>query len=138
MLYALIWLLVFSLLALWSLVSWGFHALAAWIIARPGGLSADAGEIRSWGLPDGLAPWIPSELASALPAMVSAVTPAVNFVLGLAPELAAVLSIGVWVVWTLGSVLLIVLGIVLSGAIAVLRKRRLEKLRQSMATYSYG
>jgi len=33
------------------------------------------------------------------------------------------LSVAVWVVWGIGSALLIVLGVVLSGLIAVLRRR---------------
>ena len=51
MFYALNWFIVFSLLALWSLVSWGFHAIAAWMISNTGALKGDAGEILSLGVP---------------------------------------------------------------------------------------
>ena len=138
MFYALNWFIVFSLLALWSLVSWGFHAIAAWMISNTGALKGDAGEILSLGVPGWLAPWMPPELASALPAMVSALTPAVDFLLGLAPAMAGVLPVAVWVVWAIGSILLVVLGIVLSAVIALMLRRRSARSGRSMAARSYG
>jgi hypothetical protein len=55
--------------------------------------------------------------------MLSAFTPAVEAVLEWAPALAGGLSVAVWVIWAIGSAMLIVLGVVLSGMIAVLRRR---------------
>jgi hypothetical protein len=124
MFYALSWFAVLILLALWSLAAWGFHAIAAWTISNAAGLKGGSSEILSQGVPAWLAPWMPPELASTLPAMVSSLTPVVDFLLGLAPGLAGVLSVAVWVAWAIGSVLLIVLGFVLSGVIAMLRRRR--------------
>lgn len=138
MFYALNWFVVVSLLALWSFAAWGFHAVAAWMVSNAGTLKANSGGIFSLGVPDWLAPWMPPELASALPAIVSALTPVVDSLLGFAPAMAGVLSVAVWVVWAIGSVLLIILGIVLSGVIAVLRRRRSARSGQSMATHSYG
>ncbi len=127
MFYALNWFIVVSLLALWSFTAWGFHAIAAWTVSHAVGLKSESGEILSLHVPDWLAPWVPPELASALPALLSALTPAVEFLLGLAPGLAGVLSVAVWVVWAIGSALLIVLGIVVSAVIAVLQRRRSAK-----------
>jgi hypothetical protein len=44
MFHALNWLVVFSLLALWSLAAWAFHALGVWDDLeywRPGGRCGD-------------------------------------------------------------------------------------------------
>ena len=112
MFYLLNWFVVFSLLALWSMVAWGFHAIAAWLVSNAG--------------------------SSALPTLVSAVTPVVDALLGFAPAMAGALSVAVWVIWGIGSVLLIVLGIALSGLIAMLSRRRPAQSDPSMAARSYG
>jgi hypothetical protein len=138
MFYALNWFMVVSLLALWSFVAWGFHAVAAWMVSNAGALKANSGEVLSLGVPDWLAPWMPPELASALPAMVSALTPAVDSLLGFAPAMGGVLSVAVWVVWAIGSILLIVLGVVLSAVIALMLRRRSAKSPPSTAPRSYS
>ena len=121
MVYALSWFVVFSLLALWSLAAWTFHAIAAWTVSNAGVLAGGAGSgLR---MPDQLAPWVPPEFALALNAMASAFTPAIETAIGWAPALAGGLSVAVWVVWAIGSVLLVVLGFVVTGLIAVLRRR---------------
>lgn len=123
MFYALSWLVVFSLLALWSLTAWAFHSITAWTVANAGVLAGSSGAIEALRVPDWLAPWIPPELALAFASVLSAFTPAIEAVLGWAPALAGGLSVAVWVVWAIGSALLIVLGVVLSGMVAVLRRR---------------
>lgn len=138
MFYALSWFVVFVLLALWSLAAWSFHAIAAWTIANAAGLKGSAGEVLSLQVPDWFAPWLPPEWTSALPAVLAALTSSVEFLLGLAPEFASVLSVAVWVIWGVGSVLLIVLGIVTSGVITVLRRRRSAKSGPSTTAHSYG
>lgn len=123
MFYALSWFAVLSLLALWSFGAWAFHSVGAWAVANAGAVAGDSGLTAVLRVPDWLAPWIPPELAQALTSMLSAVTPAIDTLLDWAPALAGGLSVAVWVVWAIGSVLLIVLGLVLSGTIAVLRRR---------------
>jgi hypothetical protein len=123
MFYLLNWLVVFSLLAMWSLAAWAFHALAAWTLANAGVLASGSAAAEGLRLPQWLAPWIPSEIALTITSMASALKPAVDTLLGWAPSLAGGLSVAVWVVWAIGGVVLIVLGVVLSGLIAVLRKR---------------
>ena len=123
MFYALSWFVVFSFLALWSLAAWVFHAIAAWTFSHAGVLAGASGASESLRFPAWLAPWVPPEFAAALTSMVSAFTPAIEAVLAWAPALAGGLSVAVWVVWGIGSALLIVLGIMLSGLIAVMRRR---------------
>lgn len=123
MLYGFSWFVVFGLLALWSLAAWTLHAITAWTVSNAGVLAGGAGATEGLRMPDWLAPWVPPEFALALHSMVSAFTPAIEAVLGWAPALAGGLSVAVWVVWASGSVLLIVLGFVVTGLIAVLRRR---------------
>lgn len=123
MFYALSWFAVLSLLALWSLAAWAFHAIAVWTVGNAGVLTGGAGAMEGLRMPDWLAPWVPPELSAALAAMVAGFTPAIEAMLAWAPALAGGLSVAVWVVWGVGAALLIVLGIVLSGMIAVLRRR---------------
>lgn len=136
MFYALNWFAVLSLLALWTLLAWGFHSIVAWTVLNAGALKGGSGEILALRVPDWLAPWMPPELASALTAMVSAITPAADLLIGFAPGLAGVLSVAVWVVWAIGTALLIALGMVLSGVIALLRRRKSTKSGQTMAAPS--
>ena len=123
MFYALNWFVVVSLFILWSLAAWAFHSLAAWTIANAGTLAGGDGAIEALQVPVWLAPWIPSEYASGLNLMISSLTPAIQTVLEWAPALAGGLSIAVWTVWAIGAALLIVLGLLVTGLIAVLRRR---------------
>ncbi|KQV85529.1 hypothetical protein [Rhizobacter sp. Root1221] len=122
MFYAISWFLVFGLLALWSLGAWAFHSIATWAFANAGILAGGSptGTLR---LPDWIAPWVPPELAQALTSTLSALTPAIQGLVDWMPTLGSGLSVVVWVVWGFGSALLIGLGLVLSGVIAVLRRR---------------
>ena len=123
MVYALGWLAVFSLLALWSLAAWAFHSVTAWTVANTGALAGGSGAAQVLRVPVWLAPWVPPELALALDSMASALAPAIQAALGWAPALADGLSVAVWLVWGIGSVLLVVLGFLATGVIAVLRRR---------------
>jgi hypothetical protein len=123
MFYALGWFVVLALLALWSLGAWALHAIAAWTVANAGALAGGSGVAQGLRVPDWLAPWMPPELAPALDAMAAALGPAIETLLGWAPALAGGLSVAVWVVWGLGSALLIGLGFAATALIAVLRRR---------------
>ena len=124
MFHALIWSLTFILLALWSVAAWAFHSVAVWTISNAGTLTAGSATVDSLRAPDWLAPWVPPELALAFTSMLSAAGPAVEAMLGQAPALAGVLSVAVWAVWGIGSVLIVILGIVCSGVITLLRRRK--------------
>ncbi len=115
--------MVFTLVALWSLTAWAFHAVTAWTVANAGVLAGSPGATEGLRLPAWLAPWVPPGFADALASAVSAFTPAIEAVLAWAPTLAGGLAVAVWVVWAIGSALLIVVGVVLSGLIAVMSRR---------------
>lgn len=123
MFYALSWLVVFMLLALWSLAAWTIHAIAAWTISHAADLAGGSGPLDALRLPDWLAPWVPPELLPAIASMLSAFGPAIETLLGWAPSLAGGLSLLIWVIWALGSALLVVLGVVLSGLVALQHRR---------------
>lgn len=122
MFYALTWFAVLGLLAFWSLAAWAFHSMAAWTIANAGVLVGSSGPIEALRVPDWLAPWIPPELTLAFTSMLSAFTPAIKAMLEWAPALAGGLSVAVWVLWAIGAALLFLLGLALSGLIAMLRR----------------
>jgi hypothetical protein len=123
MFHALNWLVVFSLLALWSLAAWAFHGIGVWTIANTDVLAGGAETVAALRLPDWLAPWVPPELALAFTSMLSTFMPAIEAVLNQAPALADGLSVAVWVVWGIGSIILVVLGFAVTGLIAMLRRR---------------
>lgn len=122
MFYALAWFAVLSLLALWSLAAWAFHAIAAWTVSNAGALSGAAGASETQRVLGWLEPWMPAGFVPAMKDMVLAFTPLIESLLAWAPSLAGGLSVVVWVVWGLGTVLLIGLGLALSALVAVARR----------------
>ena len=123
MFYALSWLLVLALVALWSLAAWGLHGIAVWAISHAGGLTGAASGAGALRLPDWLAPWVPTEVVQAVMALVSGLAPAVDSLLQAAPALAGGLGVVAWVVWAIGAVLLVLLGAALHLLIAMWRRR---------------
>jgi len=121
--YALSWSVVFILLALWSLAAWAVNSIAAWTISNSDVLAGGSGALDGLRAPDWLAPWLPPELALAFTSMLSAFIPAIEAALSQAPALAGGLSVVIWVVWGVGSALIVILGLVCSGLVAVLRRR---------------
>lgn len=123
MFYALNWFVVICLFVLWSLAAWAFHSIATWTVVNAGTLVGGAGATGALQVPVWLAPWIPTEFVSSLNVMIASLTPAIQTVLEWAPAMAGGLSIAVWTVWAIGAVLLIVLGFLATGLIAVLSRR---------------
>ena len=123
MFYVISWFVVFGLLALWSLGAWAFHAAAVWAVSNAGALTGATSGVEGLRLPDGWAPWVPPEIMQAITSLLSGLTPAVEGLLQAAPSLAGGLSVATWVVWGLGSVLLVLLGAGLHLFIAMWRRR---------------
>jgi hypothetical protein len=123
MLYALGWFLIFGLLALWSLAAWAAHAVAVWAISNAGALTGAGSGVAGLRLPDWLAPWVPPEIAQAITSMLSGLAPVVEGLLQAAPALAGGLTVVTWVVWGLGSALLVLVGIGLHVLVAMWRRR---------------
>ena len=127
MFYLINWFVVVALLALWSLAAWALHAAAVWAVSNAGALSgAASGAVSGAGsltLPDWLAPWAPSELAQALTQLMAGLGPLVESLLQTAPALAGGLTVAAWVIWGIGSALLLLLGAGLHLLIALWRRR---------------
>ncbi|MEI7465183.1 MAG: hypothetical protein WCJ87_07555 [Burkholderiales bacterium] len=123
MFYALSWIFVLGLLALWSLGVWALHAVAVWAVSNVGSLSGAASGIEGLRLPDWLAPWAPPEVAQAVTSLLSGLAPVVEGLLQAVPALVGVLSVATWVVWGLGSMLLVLMGVGLHLLISMWRRR---------------
>ena len=123
MFYALIWFVVISLLALWSLAAWALHALAVWTVTNAGTLSGAASGAATLSLPGWLSPWVPPELLQALTQSVAALGPWLDSLLQAAPALAGSLTLASWGIWGVGSVLLVLMGAGLHLLMALWRRR---------------
>ena len=123
MLYALSWFFVVALLALWSLAAWALHAVAVWTVSNAGAFTGVASGASTLSLPDWLAPWMPPEVARWASQLMSGVAPLVDSLLQTAPALAGGLTVATWVVWGIGSVLLVPMGAGLHMLITLWRRR---------------
>lgn len=110
MFYALSWFVVLSILVLWSLAAWAFHSVAVWAVSNAGTFTATTSASASLRLPEGLALWVPPEIVQAMTSLLSGLAPAVEGLLHAAPALVSSLTVATWVIWGLGSALLVFLG----------------------------
>lgn len=110
MFYALSWFLVFGLFALWSLAVWAVHAVAIWSVSNAGALTGVASAVEGLRLPEWLSPWVPPEVAQTMTSLLSGFAPVVESLLQTAPALTGGLTMLSWVIWGLGSALLVLLG----------------------------
>ncbi|TDP62090.1 hypothetical protein [Roseateles toxinivorans] len=122
MFYALTWFVVVALLALWTLLAWALHAVAIWSVLNAGGLAGAAPGVGGIRLPDWLEPWVPPEVAQWVSQVLAGLAPMVENLLQAAPALADGVTIATWVLWGLGSVLLVLLGIGLHLLVALWRR----------------
>lgn len=123
MFYALTWFVVVALLSLWSLAAWAMHAAAVWMVSNAGALSGLASGKSIMDLPDWLAPWVPPEAAQWASQAMQALAPLIQSLLEVAPAMAGGLTVVAWVIWGIGSALLMLLGVGLHWRIALLRRR---------------
>ncbi len=123
MFYALSWFAVFSLLALWSLAAWALHVVAVWTVSNAGALAGATPGLGGIALPDWLAPWVPAELVQAMAQLVAGFGPVIDTMMQALPALSGGLTVLAWVVWAIGAALLLLLGAVLHGLIALWRRR---------------
>ncbi|WP_341909733.1 hypothetical protein [Polaromonas sp. YR568] len=123
MAFVLIWFVFIALLALWSLAAWALHAVAVWSFSNVGGLSGVASSGVSIRLPDWLAPWVPAEVAQLWGALVAGLGPLSDALLQAAPALAGGVTVATWVVWGIGSGLLLLLGAGTHVLVALWRRR---------------
>ena len=125
MFYALSWSVVFSLVTLWSLAAWAFHSITAWTVSNAGALTGAASGrgVEGLRLSEWLAPWVSPEIVQAMTSLLWALAPAVESLFQAAPALAGGLTVATWVIWGLGSVLLVLVGAGLHLLIAMWRRR---------------
>lgn len=123
MIYAFSWFLILSLLALWSLAAWAVHAAALWTVSNAGTLTGAASGAEGLRLPEWLALWMPPEIAQPMASVLSGLAPVIDSLLQAAPALASSLTPAAWVVWALGSALLVLLGAGWHLLVALWRRR---------------
>lgn len=111
MVHLIIWSVVLTLLALWTLCAWLAHSLLGW-----SGWEAAAGQDINllWasvvGQLGALAPWIAGEWLAPTQNLLLSIGTWVQPWLSQVPGLLQWLVPVVWIVWGLGTVLLVVLG----------------------------
>jgi len=120
--YALSWFLVFGLLALWSLAAWALHAVAVWSVSNASALSGVASGVEGLRLPEWLPPWVPPQIAQAMTSLRAGFAPVVESLLQAVPALTSGFTMVTWVIWGLGSALLLLLGAGLHLVIAMWRR----------------
>lgn len=123
MFYALSWFVVVALLAFWSLAAWALNAVAVWTVSNAGALSGAASGVGSIRLPDWLGPWVPPEIAQSVSQMLAGLGPVVDSLLQATPALASGVTVATWVVWGIGSALLLMLGAGTHLLVALWRRR---------------
>ncbi len=123
MLYAITWIIVTSLLALWSLTVWALHTVALWVVSNAGAYSGAATGLETLRLPQWLTSWVPPEVAQPFTEMLSDLVPLADSLLQSVPALAGGVSMGLWVLWAIGAALLVLMGVVVHGLTAIWRRK---------------
>ncbi len=121
--YAFSWFVVVALLALWSLAAWALNAVTVWTISNAGAFAGAASGVGTIPLPDWLAPWVTPEMTQSVSQMLTGLGPMVHSLLQATPVLAAGVTVVTWVVWGIGSALLLMLGAAMHMLIARWRRR---------------
>ncbi len=110
MVYALIWFFVATLVAFWSLAVWVLHSISAWALGSAGGLSGISTAAANIPRPDWLAPWLPAEAWQAMVNLIHGTVPVINSLLQSLPALDSGLAVVAWLVWGVGTAMLVLLG----------------------------
>lgn len=122
------WVLVLLLLALWSGLVWSGAALLAALLSHAGAMGAG-----DWSLPPALTEVLPVWAAEWLVGMLEDFTPQLQALAGALPGLAGWVNALAWVVWGVGALLLLGVGLVIHVAIALMRKSRNSTLPRAAA-----
>lgn len=133
--YAISWLIVFFLLAMWTLLAWATHAAVQWVAglsgaqvgAATGGVTEAAKQMGALRLPEWLTVWLPAGVLEPWADMAASLMPWITSMLGQAPALVAWLSPVVWVAWAIGAILLLALGAGLSLLVRIMKGRTLGR-----------
>ncbi len=123
MFYTITWLLMALLLALWSVAAWVLHALVQWSGTQSGTLSGLPAQMGTLPAPDWLSFWLPLGAQESWSAALTSFNPLFESLLTFAPALLALLVPAIWLVWAIGAVLLVALGVGLTVLIRLARSR---------------
>lgn len=111
------WVLVLLLLALWSAVVVAMHSLLAGLLAHAGSVGTVA-----WSLPDALRDMLPQAVGDWLVSTVETLTPQLQALVAALPSLTGGVTVLAWVVWVLGALMLLILGLAIHVGVALWRK----------------
>ncbi|MFN3304981.1 MAG: hypothetical protein ACK44A_14860 [Roseateles sp.] len=115
-----VWAIALLLLACWSGFVWAAHALLTALLTHAGSLGTG-----DWQLPEPLAAWLPTELATWLAGALETLAPQLQALLGWVPALSGGVTVLGWLLWGLGAVPLLILTGLCHAALATwLRSRR--------------
>ena len=123
MFYTITWILMALLLALWSVAAWVLHTLAQWSGAQAGGMAGLPAQLGTLPAPDWLSLWLSPAAQESWAGLLTSFNPLFESLLAFAPALLALLVPAIWLVWALGAVLLIALGLGLTVLIRLARSR---------------
>ncbi len=111
------WVLVLLLLALWSGLVVAVQSFLAGLLAHAGTLGAGG-----WSLPESLRDWLPTAVGDWLVSTVETLSPQLQSLAGALPSLSGSVTVLAWVVWALGALLLLVIGLAIHVGVALWRK----------------
>lgn len=123
--HALIWIPTLFIVAMWSLVAWGLHALVAWSGWRDSTTlpawreSLDALQLPAW-----MAPWFPPESLGVVKAVALALEPWIAAAVANVPAMLNWLPPLVWFAWVVGTLVLLGIAAVLSAIVAYVQRSR--------------
>lgn len=121
------WVLVLLLLALWSALVWSGQALLTTLLSGAGSIGAG-----DWTLPEALTAWLPTPVAEWLAGTLETLTPQLQSLAGMLPSLAGGVTFVAWLVWSLGALLLLGIGLMVHVGIALWRKSKQSTMPQTV------
>jgi hypothetical protein len=116
---ALSWMLVLLLLAGWSALVWSGTAMLAALLSQASVMGSS-----DWSLPPVLTGMLPTWAAEWLAATLENFTPQLQWLAGALPGLSGWVNALGWLVWGVGLLLLLVVGVAIHVAVALIRKSR--------------
>lgn len=119
MIFLALWAVVLALLACWSAFVWAANALLTALLSHAGQMGAG-----DWQLPASLAAWLPGAVADWLAGSLENLAPQLQSLLGWVPALAGGVTLLGWVLWALGTGLLLVLGALSHVGLAAWQRTR--------------
>lgn len=121
------WLVVLLLLALWSGLVWAAESLLVNLLSRAGTIDA-----ADWSLPEALTAWLPVWAAEWLASTVETLTPQLQALVSGLPWLSTGVSVLAWVVWGVGALLLLGIGLAIHVGVALWRKSKRSTLAPAL------